>query len=173
MLTRAPARAGRAALTIADRAATAALVAAAAAVVFMTALVTVEVVGRSFFGVSTLVADEMAGYLLVALTFFGLADSLRAGAFIRVEFVDAWLGEVGRRRLDAVLLVVAFGYTVFLGWQFWGLAAQSWRFGTTSLQVSRTPIWIPQACMVVGTTILAVAVVARLARRLGAGEPVP
>ena len=155
----------------ADRVGTAAMVVSAVAVAVMAVLVTVEVLGRSLASVSTLVADEMAGYLLVVLTFFGLADSLRAGAFIRVEFVDHWIGARARRRLEIVLLVVALAYTVFLAWEFWRLVAQSYRFGTTSLQVSRTPLWIPQACMAAGTSILALQLIAETVRRLAGEAP--
>jgi TRAP-type C4-dicarboxylate transport system permease small subunit len=160
------ARAARAVGAVVDRVGTAAMVVSALAVAVMAALVTVEVLARSLASVSTLIADEMAGYLLVVLTFFGLAESLRAGAFIRVEFVDHWLGARARRRLETVLLVVALAYTVFLAWEFWRLVAQSYRFGSTSLQVSRTPLWIPQTCMAIGTSILALQLVAETLRRL-------
>jgi TRAP-type C4-dicarboxylate transport system permease small subunit len=142
------------------------MVVSALAVALMASLVTVEVLARSFASVSTLVADEMAGYLLVVLAFFGLAETLRAGAFIRVEFVDRWLGADARRRLEAVLFVVALAYTVLLAWEFWRLTMQSFRFGSTSLQVSRTPLWIPQTCMAVGASILALQLVVETLRRL-------
>ena len=79
-----------------DRVGTAAMVVSALAVALMASLVTVEVLARSFASVSTLVADEMAEYLLVVLAFFGLAESLRAGAFIRVEFVDLFVDPARR-----------------------------------------------------------------------------
>jgi TRAP-type C4-dicarboxylate transport system permease small subunit len=160
------ARAVRAVGVAVDRVGTVAMVVSALAVAVMAALVTVEVLARSFASVSTLVADEMAGYLLVVLAFFGLAETLRAGAFIRVEFVDRWLGADARRRLEAVLFVVALAYTVLLAWEFWRLTMQSFRFGSTSLQVSRTPLWIPQACMAVGASILALQLVVETLRRL-------
>ena len=160
------ARAVRALGAAVDRVGTVAMVVSALAVALMATLVTVEVLGRSFASVSTLVADEMAGYLLVVVAFFGLAESLRAGAFIRVEFIDHWLGADARRRLEAVLFVVALAYTVLLAWEFWRLTQQSFRFGSTSLQVSRTPLWIPQACMAVGASILALQLVVETLRRL-------
>jgi TRAP-type C4-dicarboxylate transport system permease small subunit len=160
------ARAVRAVGVAVDRVGTVAMVVSALAVAVMAALVTVEVLARSFASVWTLVADEMAGYLLVVLAFFGLAETLRAGAFIRVEFVDRWLGADARRRLEAVLFVVALAYTVLLAWEFWRLTMQSFRFGSTSLQVSRTPLWIPQACMAVGASILALQLVVETLRRL-------
>ena len=165
------ARAVRAAGAAVDRLGTAALAVSALAVAVMAALVTVEVLARSFASVSTLVADEMAGYLLVILTFFGLAESLRAGAFIRVEFVDRWLGADARRWLEAVLLVVALAYTVLLAWEFWRLVLQSFRFGSTSLQVSRTPLWMPQACMAAGASLLVLQLVVETLRRVAGGAP--
>lgn len=150
-----------------DRLAAAALAVSAVAVAVMAVLVTVEVLVRSFAGISTLVADEMAGYLLVVVTFFGLADSMKAGAFIRVEFLDTWLSPAGRRLTTTVLLAVALAYTLLLGWHFWLLVAQSYRFGSTSLQVSRTPLWIPQACAAVGTSILALQIATLIGGRLG------
>jgi TRAP-type C4-dicarboxylate transport system permease small subunit len=144
------------------------MVVAAVATVLMTLLITVEVAGRSAFGVSTLVSDEMSGYLLVVLTFFGLADSLRAGSFIRVELLYGRLGPDVRRRLDAALLLVGLGYTAFLAYHFWGFVAESYRFGTTSIYFTRTLLWIPQGFMAVGTSILILALLAALVRRLAA-----
>lgn len=167
------ARTARAVRPVVDRMGAAAMVVSAMAVAVMAVLVTVEVLARSLASVSTLVADEMAGYLLVVLTFFGLADSLRAGAFIRVEFVDHWLGVRARRRLETVLMIVALAYAVFLAWEFWNLVAQSYRFGSTSLQVSRTPLWIPQACMAAGTTILGLQLAAETMRRLTGEASLP
>jgi TRAP-type C4-dicarboxylate transport system permease small subunit len=165
------ARAVRAAGAAVDRLGTVAMAVSALAVALMAALVTVEVLARSFASVSTLVADEMAGYLLVVLAFFGLAESLRAGVFIRVEFIDRWLRADARRRLEAVLLVVALAYTILLAWEFWRLVMQSYRFGSTSLQVSRTPLWIPQTCMAVGASILVLQLVVETLRRLTGEAP--
>lgn len=145
---------------------TAAMVVSAVAVVVMTGLIAVEVIGRSVFRVSTLVSDEMSGYLLVILTFFGLADSLRSESFIRVELVYDRFSERIRRWLDPALLVVALGYTGFLAYHFWGFVAQSYGFGSTSIYFTRTPLWIPQTFMAVGASLLIVEIVALLVGRL-------
>jgi TRAP-type C4-dicarboxylate transport system permease small subunit len=71
----------------------------------------------------------------------------------------------GRPRavLDACIVVLAIGYTATLDWYLWGLAANSYRLGTTSIQVARTPLWIPQGIMAVGGTLLLAELLARLA----------
>ncbi|MBI4587450.1 MAG: TRAP transporter small permease [Candidatus Rokubacteria bacterium] len=147
---------------------TAAMAVSAVATMLMTALITVEVVGRSFFRVSTLVSDEMAGYLLVVLTFFGLADSLRSDSFIRVDLLyDRW-GPRVKRGLDIILLLVALLYTALLAYYFWWFVGESYRFGTTSIYFTRTPLWIPQGLMAVGASMLILQILAEIGKRLAA-----
>lgn len=147
---------------VADRVAAVAAVISGAAVVAMTALVTVEVLSRDLFSRSTLVADEMSGYLLVALTFIGLAPTLRGGGFIRIDTYRARLSGGTRLALELTIHVLALGYAVLLDWYLWRLALDAWRLGTTSIQVSRTPLWIPQACMALGGLLLVFDLLARL-----------
>lgn len=141
----------------------AAMAVSGAAVVLMMGLVTFEVLLRTFANRSTLVADEMAGYLLVAMTFLGLAPSLRGGAFIRIDTYRERLGGRARRLLDMSLVAVALVYAATVDWYLWGLLAESWRLGTTSIQVSRTPLWIPQAVMAVGGMLLVVELLVEMA----------
>jgi TRAP-type C4-dicarboxylate transport system permease small subunit len=151
----------------------AAMAVSGAAVVGMMALVTFEVLLRTFANRSTLVADEMAGYLLVAMTFLGLAPSLRGGAFIRIDTYRDRLRGGARRLLDAGLVTVGLAYAVTMDWYLWGLLADSWRLGTTSIQVSRTPLWIPQAVMAVGGLLLIVELLLEMALVIAAEEALP
>ena len=151
----------------------AAMAVSGAAVVLMMGLVTLEVLLRTLANRSTLLADEMAGYLLVAMTFLGLAPSLRGGAFIRIDTYRDRLRGPARRLLDVALVTVALAYAGTVDWYLWGLLADSWRLGTTSIQVSRTPLWIPQAVMAVGGLLLIVELLLELALVLAAGEELP
>ena len=150
-----------------------AMVVSGAAVVGMMALVTFEVLLRTFANRSTLVADEMAGYLLVAMTFLGLAPSLRGGAFIRIDTYRDRLRGGARRALDVTLVAVALAYAITVDWYLWDLLAGTWRLGTTSIQVSRTPLWIPQAVMAVGGLLLIVELVVEMVLVITADEALP
>jgi len=155
----------------ADRVAAIAGAVSGAAVVAMTALVTVEVLSRDLFNRSTLIADEMSGYLLVALTFVGLAPTLRGGGFIRIDTYHARLRGGGHVALDLAIHLLALGYAALLDWHLWQLAADAWQLGTTSIQVSRTPLWIPQAAMAVGGLLLVFDLLARLVVVLSGASP--
>ena len=150
-----------------------AMAVAGVATVVMMLLVTVEVLSRNVFNVSTLVADEMGSYLLVALTFLGLAPTLRDGGFIRVDVYRERTRGGTRAFLDAAILLLAVGYTVVLDWYLWGLAANSYRLGTTSIQVARTPLWIPQGVMAIGGTLLLAELLASLALVLARADAEP
>ena len=152
---------------------TAAMVVSGAAVVLMMGLVTFEVLLRTLANRSTLVADEMAGYLLVAMTFLGLAPSLRDGAFIRIDTYRDRLRGGARRLLDVGLVALALAYAAMVDWYLWGLLAESWRLGTTSIQVSRTPLWIPQAVMAVGGLLLVVELLLEMRLVAAADEALP
>ncbi len=151
----------------------AAMAVSGAAVVGMMALVTFEVLRRTFAKRSTLVADEMAGYLLVAMTFLGLAPSLRGGAFIRIDTYRDRLRGGARRALDVALVAVALAYAITVDWYLWDLLAGTWRLGTTSIQVSRTPLWIPQAVMAVGGLLLILELVVEMVLVITADEALP
>jgi TRAP-type C4-dicarboxylate transport system permease small subunit len=148
----------------------AAMAVSGAAVAGMMALVTFEVLLRTFANRSTLVADEMAGYLLVGMTFLGLAPSLRDGAFIRIDTYRGRLRGGARRALDVALVALALAYAITLDWYLWDLLAGTWRLGTTSIQVSRTPLWIPQTVMAVGGLLLIVELVVEMVLVITADE---
>ena len=51
----------------------------------MVLLINFEVLGRYFFGFSTLIADEYSAYFFVGCTFLGFSYSFRQGHFLRVK----------------------------------------------------------------------------------------
>ncbi|MGE0222155.1 MAG: TRAP transporter small permease subunit [Acetobacteraceae bacterium] len=143
---------------------------AAAAVFGILVLVAVEIILRSVFGLSTQISDEMSGYLNVAIIYFGLALALKDGTYVRVEPLFNRLkgraGLVVRWFIVAVSLV----YMVVATWMMARYAAYSFRAGLASTSYSETPLWIPQAVVVVGSALLVLQLVAFLLR---GGRTVP
>ena len=62
---------------------------AGAAILAMAILIPVDVLGRYLFGKPTLIAVEVAVYLLVCLIFLGLVYTAHAGRHITVEHLTA------------------------------------------------------------------------------------
>ncbi|MEN1968879.1 TRAP transporter small permease [Lentibacillus sp. N15] len=130
------------------------LVLAGISLSFMAGLVFIEVMSRSLLNRSTLIADEMAGYLNVAIAFFGLAYTFRSNGFIKItilynRFSSKWKGIV-----DVVSIVLSIAFSLTLFYYICGTVFQSYTSQATSVYISETPLYIPQLVMVVGIAFL-------------------
>jgi len=124
------------------------------ALVAILALVCVEVAARSLFGTSTLIADEMGGYLNAALLYFGMPWALRTGSFIRVEFLYGKLRGPMRQVADWFIVLVSLLYTALVGYTIWGYVLRNYAMDIRSWQFSRTPLYLPQSTMLFGFLVL-------------------
>ena len=149
-----------------ERISTLGMVVAAAATVGMMLLVTVEVIARGLFSFSTLISDEVAGYLLVLATFLGGAHAIRTGAFIRVEVFYGRLHGRAKQVVDVLLLFTALIYGVALFVYVLQYFQNNYQLGITSVTTVRTPLWIPQLAMVAGMAGVIVQLIAELLREL-------
>ncbi len=99
---------------------------------------------------SILVVDELGGYALVCLAFFGFSVALHEKALFRVDAFYDWLSPINRARYQLVFDTLALAFMLLLLWHFWGLVTRSHAKEISALTILRTPIWIPQLLMVVG-----------------------
>lgn len=132
------------------------------AFVLMVGLIVLEVVLRSFFGKSTLVASEYSGYLLAAMIYLGLGFSFREGAHIRITFLQNRLSprayhvlEIGCH-LGAVILCILS--TIFMC----DTVLTSYSRGLQAYTVAETPLFIPQAVVLLGLIMFSLQVLSRL-----------
>jgi TRAP-type C4-dicarboxylate transport system permease small subunit len=130
---------------------------AAIAGVFMllgVALVIIEVIVRSVFDSTIYITSEYTAYFMVALTFFGIAYTLKEKAHIRMTFLQKVLkGDKPRFFLGlysflvgfvifAVITVVTFNF-------FWDSVIT----GTRSIQLTKTYLAIPQFALPLGSFV--------------------
>jgi len=148
--------------------------AGAGALALMGALITFEVLGRFLFGYSTLFADEMSGYLLVLLLFAGLAHTLRTGGFLRVEFLFNRLPKRVQIWVELTASIISLFYMAVLSYEAWLMVYDAYDFAFTSVRPSGILLWIPQACLPLGCSLLVLeflAHIGRLIRDLFGQEP--
>jgi TRAP-type C4-dicarboxylate transport system permease small subunit len=132
----------------------------------MFALTNVEVIGRYVVGYSTLIAEEYVSYFLVWMTFLGYAATCRGGHFIRVQLVLDKVSPRFRDILQSLAAFVSCVLCVVLTYCVADTTLLSYRFKSISLQVSQTPLVIPQAIMPVAMGVLAVVFLGEAIRRL-------
>jgi TRAP-type C4-dicarboxylate transport system permease small subunit len=132
---------------------------AAAAIVLSTILVLAEVVARSVFHTSTLISVEFSSYLLIVVTFLGLAYTQKSGQMIHVDVLFGALSPHKRAWADAlrhtVMLVYAAITLCYVGEFTW----RSYALDQVSSTLLRTPQYIPQLFMVVGLALLTVVLI--------------
>lgn len=128
----------------------------------MSALIFVEVICRSFFGFSTLVADEFGGYFLCASTFFAGPILMADDGFLRVDIVYLHFKGTFKKICDFIIWFTAL---IFCGYLFYfclHVVQSSLTFHTVSAYVSKTPMVYPQSIMLIGLALLILEVTVKL-----------
>ena len=125
-----------------------------AVLVALVTLVCGEAFLRSLFNYSLGFAEELTGYCVVLLTFFGAALALRSGALFQVHFLFDNIPAGARSLATRLFVVVAFIICVVLIWKTGDLALSSLDRGKFAPTVLRTPLWIPQLLMPLGLSLI-------------------
>ena len=128
----------------------------------MSALIFVEVICRSFFGFSTLIADEFGGYFLCASTFFAGPILMADDGFLRVDVAYLHFRGAFKKICDLLIWGTAL---IFCGYLFYfclHVVQSSLNFNTVSAYVSKTPMVYPQSVMLIGLALLILEVIVKL-----------
>lgn len=113
-------------------------------------LVTVEVVLRKALNISLGGADEVSGYAFAIATSLGFAFALFERAHIRVDALFVILPRAARLALSFFGLALLIGFAGVIGFQAWGLVADTLEFGSRSITPLRTPLAWPQIPWLIG-----------------------
>jgi TRAP-type C4-dicarboxylate transport system permease small subunit len=157
-------------------------VACVAALIVMLVVVAVDIVTRSLFNFSFEISDELGGYLLVVICFVSLPVCQASGSFHRVELVQSRLSPFGRAVSHVIFDLLSLAFCALLLWQLVRFEMSSFRFGDRAPTYLATPLWIPQAAMMLGAAAVCFTMLRTLAADIarlrtaattdeGAGEP--
>lgn len=127
---------------------------AALMVVLMTALITLEVIMRSLFSVSTMIAEEVGAYLLVVIVYLGLSYALRTDGHIRIRFAFDHLPPKVQNALELLTSILNLMVSVIFAQWGWHLVWDSYSHGEYAITWLRTPLFIPQLFISFGLSIL-------------------
>jgi TRAP-type C4-dicarboxylate transport system permease small subunit len=116
--------------------------------------------------------SEFAGFFLAAASFLALAYTLRSGDHIRVSLIIHHLPPRARRLIELWCMAIAGSLTGYFTWHAFGLVLDSLRFNDLSPGIVPVPLWIPQAPIAVGLTVLTIALADDFCRVLLGGSPI-
>jgi TRAP-type C4-dicarboxylate transport system permease small subunit len=118
-------------------------------------LVLSEIIARALFDKTLYITEEYTGYLMVAITFFGLAYTLKEKGHIRMVFLHKVIKGKFRVYLDiytfTIGLIVFILITITSFNFFWDSVISQ----TRSMQISETYLAVPQSAMPLGSLIIA------------------
>ena len=153
-----------------------------AALVVMLVVVGVDILTRWLLNFSFEISDELGGYLLVVIAFVSLPVCQISESFHRVELVQSRLSPFGRAVSSLIFDLLSFAFVALLLWQLARFELTSYRFGDRAPTYLATPLWVPQAVMLLGAAALCFSMLRTLLADLarlrapgkateGAGEP--
>lgn len=154
-----------------DGAAKLAAVLSALLTVSIVVMILGEIVARSLFNYSLSFAWEYSAYAMGVAMFGGAAYALRTGGHIRVSLLASSVPPRTAYWIDILCTVLAIVISSYVALALIEFALRSYASGSTSPTVSATPLVIPQACIALGATLLAIQLLARLARLVLGHEP--
>ena len=114
--------------------------------------------------------EEIARYMLMALTFVGSATAARRGSHITVDFLLDALPAAPRRLVRAAVGALAVGFYAMLVWLCW-LVAEAMRF--QPMVVIDWPLAYVYWAILVGLVLTALRTAHAALRRFQAGEATP
>ena len=117
---------------------------------------------RGFAKTSLGFAEEITGYFVAMLTFFGAALALRGGALYRVHFLFDRLPLRARLRLQTGFISIALAMCIVFAWNTNNLVLSSLARGRFAPTVLETPLWIPQILLPSGFVIIGIFLVEQL-----------
>ena len=118
--------------------------------VALVVLVMTEIIGRSFFDYSTMIADEYSGYFYLGSVFFGLAYTFNENVHIRINIVTSRLSKNKQRYKDilaGILATLILSFALYYSYLF---MIDSKEMEMLSENVSETPLYLTQIPIVIG-----------------------
>ena len=142
---------------------------AALAVLSMCLLVTGAVFVRYVFGFPVVWVPEIVGYLMVALVFLALGETMLAGSHIKIDLFVGRLPRRPRDILELFTLTLSVGVAGFFTWHGVNTMLRSLEYGRRdAFGALNMPLYIPQAALPIGLSILTLVVVLLVCRKLRA-----
>ena len=131
----------------------------AAGVMIMLVVIGEDVVSRTVWNTSLEISDEIGGYMLVAVTFFGLALAKTHGAFHKTDFFQSRLPYNAQVVSRILFDLLALGVAAILLWQYFRYTETRFLTGNTAPTKLATPQWIPAVPMVLGMAAFVLAII--------------
>ncbi len=136
---------------------------AGACILLITGLILLEIFTRSSTGTSILIAEEYSAYLLVVFGSMALAYTLKSDGHIRVDLILSKLSSRNKSIVNLLCSTIGLLVFVYISYQTWRLFFGSWLIKETSMHYSKTPLYLPQFPLFLGSILMALQYLSKFA----------
>lgn len=130
----------------------------------MTTIVCFEIFSRYVLNEPTYWGTDVATYILVGMTFIGLAQAQKAGAHVQVELLVGSVSDDWRSRLEIFTNWLGLIFVVFATWQMASFNFQEYVNDSRDWGLLATPQWIPELFVTLGYVAFVLAILADIFR---------
>ena len=128
---------------------------AALTILAMCLLITGAVLIRYLFNIPLVWVPEIVGYLMVALIFLSLGETMMAGRHIKIDLFVSRIPKRPRHVLELLTLILSTGIAGFFTWHGLKTMLRSLEYDRSdAFGALNTPLYIPQVALPVGLSIL-------------------
>ncbi|MBW1691158.1 MAG: TRAP transporter small permease [Deltaproteobacteria bacterium] len=120
------------------------------ALLCLSLLIGIDVVGRKLFNVPLQGSDEIGGYIMALLCVFGFSYALSQEAHIRLRLLFPKLPLTIRAFLNLLAYGLLLTYAYMMCWQVITVLINSYRYKSIAPTVLQTPLVIPQSFVTIG-----------------------
>lgn len=132
----------------------------------MMLMILVEVLTRYILRSPLAIVDEFGGYILVAITYVGLAYTWKTRGHVRVEFLFNKLPMKLQKKLRVTMLILASIFSFGLIKASYELLSFSHQLGARSGSWLRIPLIWPQLVLMIGSIFLMLQLVAEVIKSI-------
>ena len=121
-----------------------------------------DVFARYVFNAPLIWTYELVGmYLMPALFYFAVSDTLADDHHIAVDLLARWFPTALRRVIEALASAVMAALFAWLVWIFGQSALANFQSGAVVMGAREWPTWIPDAVVVIGSASIALRLIGR------------
>ena len=130
------------------------------AVLVLSVMVSIEIVGRKLFAFSFQGTDDIGGYVLAIIAVVGASYTMAMRGHTRVDVFLVRMSAGWQRWLNTLAMVTLAGFACFGAWRGSEVLMESIEFKSVASNPLQTPLWQPQLVWMIGLGLFALIAVA-------------
>ena len=125
------------------------------AVLVLSVMVSIEIVGRKLFAFSFQGTDDIGGYVLAIIAVVGASYTMAMRGHTRVDVFLVRMSASWQRWLNTLAMVTLAGFACFAAWRGSTVLLESIEFQSVASNPLQTPLWQPQLVWMIGLALFA------------------